>query len=101
MNTDSWVQQHGAFELVYSSEVSELRAAAARVLHLLLDFNWHSADEIRTIAGTDGFPASEGLRRMRDLRPVLRMFDFQIERRRSEDSRLFDYRISRVPKEQI
>lgn len=66
----------------------DLNAGEKRVCDLMTDGKWHGADEIRIAAGTDGMPASEGLRRLRALRK-----DFDIEKRRVNDSRFYEYRL--------
>lgn len=60
----------------------------SRVRHLMVDGDWHRADVIRMTAGTNGVPASEGLRRLRELR-----HEFRIEKRRHGSGNLFEYRL--------
>lgn len=88
-----WLTKHGADEVLLPSEVSELKAGAARVYGLIRDGRWHSANEIRFAAGSNGIPASEGTRRLRDLRPVLDDMGYEIQKRRVNGSRMFQYRI--------
>lgn len=84
----------GAHGILTDSDVPELNAAVGRVLMLMSDQAWHTSEEIKNVAGKDGIPASEGLRRMRELR----RYGCEIERRRSENGRLFEYRMISVPK---
>jgi hypothetical protein len=71
------------------TDLEGLSASLQRVYNLMKDGLWHSADEIRLIAGDGEIPASEGLRRMRQLRTF-----HPIEKRRSkENSRLFEYKL--------
>ncbi len=46
----------------------KLSPSTQRVFDLMSDGYWHTPDEIRKAAGKAGYPASEGLRRMRSLR---------------------------------
>lgn len=59
----------------------------ARVRDLMMDWGWHRAAKIRLVAG-DGIPASEGLRRLRELR-----HEFRIEKRRCGSGGTFEYRL--------
>ncbi|MGB0758666.1 MAG: hypothetical protein ACPGPS_04005 [Rubripirellula sp.] len=95
-DVDGWIRAHGARGIIDPSEVPDLTQASGRVLALLNDGEWRTADAIRGAAGRFGAPASEGLRRMRDLRPLLEKVGLEIVKRRCGDSRLFEYRIQRV-----
>tara|TARA_R110000803_G_scaffold75124_2_gene139411 strand:- start:1236 stop:1649 length:414 start_codon:yes stop_codon:yes gene_type:complete len=92
-----WLTSHGAKGIVRDEEVVDFTASSQRVLRLMMDMQWHSADEIRIAASKEGHPpASEGLRRLRDLRPLLRTHGMEIEKTRADDGgRLFVYRIER------
>lgn len=90
---EHWIRSHGAFGIVNNNEVPRLAQSATEILKLLSDMQWHTAEEIRLVAGKDGIPASEGLRRMRDLRPILQVHGLRIVKKRHEGSRLFAYRI--------
>lgn len=46
----------------------KLSPSAQQVFDLMADGYWHTPDEIRKAAGRHGYPATEGLRRMRSLR---------------------------------
>jgi len=72
------------------SELSEFNEATERVFDLMRDGEKHSAAAIRMAAGTNGRPASEGLRRMRALRLL-----FVIAKERDEGSRGWRYWIAR------
>jgi hypothetical protein len=88
-----WLAAHQAAGVMFAREVKDMTRASARIFRLLSDRQWHSADEIRRVAGQGGIPASEGLRRMRDLRKVLRAYNLQIENARFQNSRMFYYRL--------
>jgi len=94
--THNWLARHGAIGILHDNEVAVLSESTRRVLHLLSDGAWHDANQIRAVAGGDGPPASEGLRRMRDLRPVLSNYSLQIVKARQDSSRLFIYRIEQA-----
>lgn len=74
-------------------DLAKLNAAVLRVFGLMSDWKWHTADEIRQVAGEGGRPASEGLRRMRELRDR----GFEIEKRRHDIAgrRMYDYRLAK------
>ena len=72
-----------------AKDLEDLTASCKRVFELMKDGRWHPAQEICLAAGEGGVPASEGLRRMRELRRV-----FSIEKCRIEGSRRFAYRIA-------
>jgi len=93
-----WLKQHGAIGVLLPEEVQGLGEASIRVMRLMADKQWHDANEIRAAAGGDGPPASEGLRRMRDLRPQLESRGFCIIKSRSKDTRVFTYKISETVK---
>lgn len=79
----------GGEGILNEKDLSELNDAVFRVMMLMADGQWHRAEDIRAAAGKNGDPASEGLRRMRELRNF-----FEIEKARdSEDSRQFAYRL--------
>ena len=92
----NWLKSHGAVGVLLSADVSDLQSSSARVFDLMKDGEWHGPDAICLVAGSNGIPAREGLRRMRDLRPVLKQRGFQIERRRDGELRLFKYRITQI-----
>lgn len=80
----------GGAGILNEDDLAELNAAVLRVLGLMSDWRWHRAEEIRAVAGKDGRPATEGLRRMRELRDR----GFEIEKRRARvEARAFEYRL--------
>ena len=85
------IKHLGGEGILNESDIPQLNAGTRRVLSLMLDGRWYSRQDIEIAAGANGVPASEGLRRMRELRK----HGYEIERRRRERTRLFDYRISR------
>jgi len=70
-----------SFEL-YESDLEDFNDAVGRVWVLLRDGAWHYAVDIEEAAGSPGRPAREGLRRMRELRPLLTSRGLFIECRR-------------------
>jgi len=67
------------------ADYGALDGGRRRVLSLMMDLKWHSAFEIRRVAG-----GSEGLRRLRELRKK----GFYIEKRRLKaERRHFEYRL--------
>jgi hypothetical protein len=91
LSGDRKIRALGGSGILCDEDIKEFSAATLRVKALMVDGKWHTADEIKLAAGSDGFPASEGLRRMRELRR-----EFNIERRRASDKRNFEYRIAGV-----
>lgn len=75
--------QLGGLGVLAVADIDELNAGVRRVLALMADGAWHSADQIRAAAG-----GSEGLRRMRELRE-----HFEVDRHRSPYSRTFFYKL--------
>lgn len=92
-HVQQWLAAHQASGLVFANEVKDMKRASARIFLLLADRQWHSAEEIRLAAGKNGVPASEGLRRLRDLRKVLKEYHLEIENRRYNNSKMFYYRL--------
>lgn len=84
--TDWWtyIKRLGGDGILSRQDVNHLKNQRARVLYLMLDGNWHSAQEILEFAG-----GSEGLRRLRELRDIPNV---TIERKRSL-GRAFFYRL--------
>jgi hypothetical protein len=78
----------GGKDVLKRTDMPELAAGCGRVLALLQDGQWHDAEEIRAAAGEPGRPASEGLRRLRELRRK-----YQIDRRSVNGTRMFEYRL--------
>ncbi len=81
------IRSLGGKDILNNEDIKDFTAASKRVLALMRDGNWHTAEAIKLAAGVDGVPASEGLRRMRELRR-----EYTIERRRA-DNRNFEYRL--------
>lgn len=82
----------GGVGVLTQGDLAKLNAAVLRVFGLMSDWRWHKAVEIRQVAGEDGRPATEGLRRMRELRGR----GFEIEKRRvGADNRAFEYRLAK------
>jgi len=62
------ISRLGGEGILTPEDIPELKAGARRVLALMRDSRFHSAEEIMVAAGKGGVPAMEGLRRMRELR---------------------------------
>lgn len=71
------------------NDLAQLKKGTLRVLKFMSDGLWHNAAAIREAAGDCHMPASEGLRRMRELRPK----GIYVDKRRIGKSRLWDYRL--------
>jgi len=82
----------GAEGILTASDLVDLSEGKRRVARLMNDGRWYTSDQIKTAAGTGGVQASEGLRRMRELREI---DGVDIRRERIEDSRLWRYRLVR------
>ena len=91
-----WLAAHGAGGLLSQHEVVSMKRASARILALIADKEWHSANAVRMAAGRNGIPASEGLRRLRDLRKVVGPYGLEIEKQRFNDSRMYYYRLRKI-----
>jgi len=90
----AWLKAHEAEEILSHKDVTDMKKATARVFYLLSDLEWHSAESIRVAAGKEGAPASEGLRRLRDLRKPLRTYGLTIKKAKLHEARLFYYRLA-------
>lgn len=86
---DQKIRALGGVGILSPNDIKELGAGSKRVYNLMRDGQWHLAQEIRMAAGSDGVEASEGLRRMRELRT---WYDIQ-RRKDTETGRLFWYRL--------
>lgn len=71
-------------------DLKELSIGCERVYTLMKDGNWHAAMNICYAAGNGSF-ATEGLRRLRELRGA----GIEIEKRRGA-GRLFEYRLKGI-----
>lgn len=78
----------GGVGILTLEDLQELTEATERVYQLMKDGRWHTRDEIELAAGTNGRPAREGLRRMRELRQFC-----TIEKARQGDARAWWYRL--------
>jgi len=84
------------FEL-HGNDLDEFNEAISRIWSLMRDGEWHYASEIEKVAGVPGRPAREGLRRLRELRPMLGQEGLFIECRRIDAfSRDSVYRVMRA-----
>ena len=87
MSDWAYIKKLGGEGILSRQDVQHLRTQRDRVLYLMLDGLWHSANEI--VAAAKG---TEGLRRLRELRDIPNV---TIERRRCHKcpDRLFFYRL--------
>ena len=81
----------GGEDILTSRDLSDLKAGTARVAELMKDGGWYTPDQIREAAGKNGAPATEGRRRLRELRCIEGVV---IHKRRRSDTRCWEYRIS-------
>ena len=79
----------GGEGILNEKDIADFSDATQRVLALMADGCWCGADVIRDAAGKNGTPATEGLRRMRELRKF-----FNIEKARDRAFRSFTYRLT-------
>ena len=89
-SNDAWLKRHGAYGVLMSQDVEDLKAGTRRVFDLMRDGEWHSPEAIEMAAGENGVPARGGARRMRDLRAIPGV---TVERR-SIGGRKFRYRMT-------
>lgn len=81
---DRQIKSLGGERILRKSDIKDLNEAQERVWLLMVDGEWHTATAIIRAANQ-----REGLRRLRELRSK----DYRIERRRSWESREFEYRL--------
>lgn len=81
----------GGKGILTDEDLEDLGQGCRRVYDLMKDGEWHNDSEIREAAGSGGEEATEGLRRMRELRAS----GLAISRRRVEASRRWEYRIEK------
>jgi len=82
------ISRLGGEGILTPDDVPELKAGTRRVLTLMSDGQYHSAQEVLVAAGKDGIPATEGLRRLRELRA----HGFDVEKERT-GNRQWMYRL--------
>ena len=75
------------------ADFHSFQAAQYRVLELLSDGEWHDRREIQVTAGSDGYPASDGTKRLRELRPRMLERGYVISCRRIGPGRATEYRL--------
>lgn len=79
------ISRLGAHGILNPRDIPNLATQTGHVLILMSDKQWHRASEILRVAR-----GTEGLRRLRDLRKIPGV---QIERRRVQQSKDFEYRL--------
>ncbi len=82
----------GGVGVLTRSDLTEIREASKRVAELMADGQWYSADALKMTAGKDDEPATEGLRRMRELREIP---GIDIEKEKIPGTRKWRYRLTR------
>lgn len=85
-----WLELGGWCAPLTSQDVEELEVGSLRVLRLMIDRRNHDREEICTAAGGPGGYATEGLRRMRELRKIPGV---RIEKERLDGKRTWIYRL--------
>ena len=88
LKIDDHIARLGGHGILQPKDINEMSKAVSRVYQLMKDGEYHSAPEISLVAGSNGIPASEGLRRMRELRS----FGYEIERKKA-GNRSWKYRL--------
>jgi|TARA_Y100000034_G_scaffold101689_1_gene126140 hypothetical protein len=58
----------GGVGILTDQDLADLKGGVRRVFDLMSDGEWYDRNAICLAAGTDGIPAYEGMRRMRELR---------------------------------
>ena len=96
MSDDNFIPAHGGEGILNDSDVAELKAGIRRVYELMKDCDWHTRQGICKAAGQNGLPAAEGTRRLRDLRPVLKPYGFEVALKRVTGTRSYLYRIQKI-----
>jgi hypothetical protein len=84
----------GGANILKAQDILDFNEANQRIAFLMLDGQWHTADEIRIVAGVNNMSASEGLRRMRSLRMYMRIAGRPV----SKNRRLWEYRVIEIKK---
>lgn len=79
----------GGWLVLNDRDLEELGEGTKRVFLLMRDGQWHTALQICRVAGTNGVPAMEGLRRARELRQQ----GFVLDKKRKPGTRQFMYRL--------
>lgn len=87
----------GGHGILDASDIEDFLSAERRVAELMSDGAWHTADAIRRVAGKNGKPASEGLRRYRSVRSKLEPKGYTFDMRRLRDGRNFAYKMTAPP----
>lgn len=85
-----YLRSIGGEGILSREDIASLKSGVRRVYELMKDGRWYRSDQIMKAAGVDGIPASEGLRRMRELRK----YGFRIRKIRPNQGRVFYYQIS-------
>ena len=88
MNDWERIKKLGGAGILTRADITDLTGQRAKVLWLMLDGKWHSADAIREAAG-----GSEGLRRLRELREL----PYATITREKSIGRMFFYRLDYAP----
>ena len=84
------IESLGGVGILTEADLQDLTAGTARVAHLMDDGEWQTADAVRKAAGS-GVPATEGLRRLRELRDIEGV-EIQV-RRDPKGARYWSYRL--------
>ena len=96
-----FIRSHGGRDILSPEDVPDLKAAVKEAFAILRDGEWHSGKEIKE---RHRHGQGEVLRRVRDLRPLLKPKGYTVEQRRGLKGepggpRMFYYRIAKIPTE--
>lgn len=80
------IKKLGGTGIISIDNLPSIECQRGRVLNLLLDKRWHTSLEILEAAG-----GTEGLRRLRQIRDIPRL---GVIKRRTKDSRIFEYKLT-------
>lgn len=91
MSVEERIKKLGGEGILTEEDLADFSDAKRRIYQLMLDGEWHGGYEIKVTASSTGRPMPSGLRRMRELRKVP---GIEIERRRSDKGRHFEYKLT-------
>ena len=89
MSITQAIARLGGTGIITEADIADFSEAKRRIFLLMSDGQWHRAEAIKAVAGVEGMPAAEGLRRMRSLRDVRGL---NIERR-NVSGRTWEYQL--------
>ena len=87
---DTSIKRLGGEGILDLEDILDFTESVQRVFSLMSDGEWHTSDEIKRAAADGDYMMESGKRRMRELRDVDAL---EIEKRRPDDSREYEYRL--------